>query len=523
MLKDKLIWADLHNHNEIGYGRGSLERAARLARERLDIWAFTAHGAWPDLPQNPEDPAVRKHLAGFAKVRENWPLVLRSLEAATQPGRFIALAGFEWHSSKYGDRHVLAPVSPLQLPGIDIPLTELKAWAEAHEALLIPHHLAYPPASRAVDWATVDERLSPVAEIFSEHGCSEADDAPWPMDGHSMSPRSTVNCWRTALDRGLHLGAVASTDNHEGCPGAYNEGLTGLWVENFSVAGLFAALRRRRTFAVTGDRLVLDWSCLEVPMGETVSLSGRAAGGAGGLQVPLRFWVAGRDAIDCIDLICNGRLWRRWTPGVDVPEDDGGPGPEFACGKSGGKEIWLVRGRWGWGRMGNTAVNHWKAELKVAGGEVLKVEPGFGSVPPEGGADGTCIWSGGPELSWSSRTSRAYPQCYDQLLLEVAGDDRTRLELEVECRLDEKVWRRRAICSLGELRQHSCEVAMDEPPLTPRFQWARALPAALCTVAVTEQVVLSGEVASKAESYIYIRVRQRNGQMAWSSPIWLKP
>lgn len=34
-------WVDPHNHNSIGYGLGSLERALSLARERLDFWVFT--------------------------------------------------------------------------------------------------------------------------------------------------------------------------------------------------------------------------------------------------------------------------------------------------------------------------------------------------------------------------------------------------------------------------------------------------------------------------------------------------
>src|SRR5438093_1040439 len=42
-------WADLHNHNEIGYGRGSLERSYRIAQETLDVYALSTQGLWPML------------------------------------------------------------------------------------------------------------------------------------------------------------------------------------------------------------------------------------------------------------------------------------------------------------------------------------------------------------------------------------------------------------------------------------------------------------------------------------------
>jgi hypothetical protein len=39
-----LFWGDLHNHNSVGYARGSLERTYEIAKEHLDFLAFTPFG-----------------------------------------------------------------------------------------------------------------------------------------------------------------------------------------------------------------------------------------------------------------------------------------------------------------------------------------------------------------------------------------------------------------------------------------------------------------------------------------------
>lgn len=505
VLRTQPLWADLHNHNDVGYGTGSLERALAIAQQRLDVWAFTAHGYWFDMPGNADDPAVKRHMAGFRRVRDLWPTVLATFEGASHPGRFIAMAGFEWHSTNYGDLHVLVPDRLAELPeGAMLP-AELRSWARQNNALLIPHHLAYPPGARGVNWDEIDDELSPVAEVFSEHGASEGDDIPWPMDGHSMSPRSTLNTWREGLRRGLRLGAVASTDNHEGCPGAYSEGLTGLWAKEFNQKAVLQALRQRRCFAVTGDRIVLDWSCLDAPMGATTELRGTV--------LPVRCHVVCWDELDCIDLFLNGCLWKRWTPGVNLAPVTAQPQAVQRV---------VLRERWGWGRMGETNVHHWEGYTRVIGGQILATMPGFASVPPGGGSDGAMTRMAENEISWSSRTSRSYPQPYDQIALEIEGTPDTRLYTVISCQSDSGQWRRECVTTLGELALASREVHMAAPPLSPTFQWTRALPRRTCVAEVIDNLSLPDDRAAEKPLYLYMRVRQRNGQMAWTSPIWLQ-
>ena len=47
------LWADLHNHKGVGYGRGSMDRSYAIARGALlDAYCFTSHGLWHDGPAN---------------------------------------------------------------------------------------------------------------------------------------------------------------------------------------------------------------------------------------------------------------------------------------------------------------------------------------------------------------------------------------------------------------------------------------------------------------------------------------
>ena len=50
----RLYWGDLHNHNAVGYAKGSLQRSIDLAREHLDFFAFTGQHSLrrsgPSLP-----------------------------------------------------------------------------------------------------------------------------------------------------------------------------------------------------------------------------------------------------------------------------------------------------------------------------------------------------------------------------------------------------------------------------------------------------------------------------------------
>ena len=48
--KLKYYWGDLHNHCNLTYGHGDLDKAYEAAREQLDFVSVTPHAMWPDIP-----------------------------------------------------------------------------------------------------------------------------------------------------------------------------------------------------------------------------------------------------------------------------------------------------------------------------------------------------------------------------------------------------------------------------------------------------------------------------------------
>ena len=47
-----IYWGDIHNHCNIGYAQGSLERAYDIAQSHLDFYCFTPHSQWHDKPES---------------------------------------------------------------------------------------------------------------------------------------------------------------------------------------------------------------------------------------------------------------------------------------------------------------------------------------------------------------------------------------------------------------------------------------------------------------------------------------
>ena len=68
-----LYWGELHNHNELGYAQGSLERSYEIARSHLDFYAFTPHGLHADggVPD------------GYPVVVANWERIRRAARQGT--------------------------------------------------------------------------------------------------------------------------------------------------------------------------------------------------------------------------------------------------------------------------------------------------------------------------------------------------------------------------------------------------------------------------------------------------------
>ena len=90
-----------------------------------------------------------------------------------------------------------------------------------------------------------------------------------------MGPRDTRNMVDEGLRQGHKFGFVASTDHHAGFPGSYGDGMAAIIAEERTRESLWAALKARRTYAVTGDRILCDFKINDSWMGSEITGNSR--------------------------------------------------------------------------------------------------------------------------------------------------------------------------------------------------------------------------------------------------------
>jgi len=493
-----IFYGDIHNHNAHGYGVGSIERSVDVARTHLDFFAFTGHSSWHDMARM-EGGRELHWSKGFARLRETWPQVQDVIADANRDGAFCAFLGFEWHSSRFGDQCVVFPGDRRPICYADS-VAALRRFCVEESALMIPHHLAYPTGHRGVDWEQFDECCTPVVEVFSEHGNSEDDRGPFTFHTHSMGGRETANTVRAALARGLRFGFVGSSDDHAGFPGAYGEGLMAALCDDLSRERILEAIRARRVYALTGDRIEVDFTVDGATMGESIE-----AGDA----VEVAYRVSGRDELDVVEVIQDGVVRHRSFPRTAVDPAEALAGTV------------QVRLEWGWGPWGALALDRitdWAFEVRLAGGRILRHFPCLQSMPFDERrrhrfvrtADGPL---GIDALSVTSYTARqnAYRENPNQsVVLELAGDPGATLTVDMTAPVA-----MRTETTLGRLLEGSSHHFTGPFP-KEAWQWHRIVPLAASSLA--DRVVLP---VPPTRSHVYLRVRQKNGHMAWVSPVFV--
>ncbi len=497
-----LLFGDIHNHNALGYGLGSLERSIDIAQTHLDFFAFTGHSSWHDMV--PMEGGRERHwLEGFERLKKAWPRVQDLTASANRDGTFAAFLGFEWHSSRYGDQCVVMPHdrAPLVFPDN---VADLRAYAIAQDGIMIPHHLGYATGHRGVNWDVFDPCCTPVVEVYSEHGNAEEDGGGYPYFNHSMGGRVTANTARAGLDRGFRFGFVASSDNHRGFPGAYGEGVMGVWAQSLSRDAIMDAIRARRTIALTGDRISADISINGADMGQSIQ-AGRA--------VEVDVAVEGRSELDWVDILVDGVRAERFTT-TRRPRMAIVAGEEPSAANS---SVFQVRFEFGWGPWGDLSLDRicdWDFEIGVQDGRLLRVFPCLQSGPFDEERRHRIESVGDHAVRVQSYTGRdgAYRGNPNQsIVFEVEGDAATvfSLAMHAPTSLTESV------CA-AELAGSSI-AGFTGPFPAESFLWHRCDPAARTTLSRRTTIDLD-----PGNHYVYARIRQRNGQMAWTSPVFVE-
>ncbi|HEY64025.1 MAG TPA: DUF3604 domain-containing protein [Caldilineae bacterium] len=497
-----VYYGDIHNHCGISYGHGSIEDAFANARMQLDFCSVTGHGHWPDMPRGEErlEYLVAYHEKGFAKLRENWKHAQEVTEANNENDRFVTFLSYEWHCMRSGDYTIVYKGSE----GDIIPaatLAELKrALAERQrrgiDAIAMPHHISYPAGYRGINWADFTPEFTPIVEIVSMHGCSESDDAPYPPF-HTMGPRDHNGTAQHGLALGHIFGFVGNTDHHGAHPGSYGGGRTAVWAESLTRDGIWEAFQARRTYALTGDRIEVQFAINGHPMGSVLTEHTP--------ERHIELFVKGGAPIDYVELVKNNQVIHR----VDAA-DRTIPGPGEVVRT-------LIFLEVGWGER----IEHrWDVYLGIDRGEILAIEPRFRGghvVAPRGQTKGehhySSWWREGDQAlrfqTWTSGNPTSYTNANQGMALEV--------EMPVDGKVVAEINGKRIVYSLRDLlaggragylggfltpayRFHRC-------PLPEEYEWH-----------ISFQDTATG---TNGYDFYYVRVRQKNDQWAWSSPIWV--
>ena len=264
--KYTLLFGNLHEHSNISRcwadcSDGTLDENYRYGRdvEGYDFVALTDHG--------------------YDLYETAWRRTRRAAQFYNEPPYFVALPAYEWTLSGEnkpagsGHRNVIFCSNEdaarfvwkdKAVYGYNIHESNRidKVWSLLRDkeinAVTIPHH----PADRThpMDWDFHDPEYQTVVEIYQCRLSAECQGCPL----QTQTPTRHKGCWvRDALARGYRLGIIASGDHN-----SMGIGVAAVFVKEVSRKGIIEALRARRCYGTTGDKIFIDFRMDGHLMGE---------------------------------------------------------------------------------------------------------------------------------------------------------------------------------------------------------------------------------------------------------------
>jgi hypothetical protein len=337
-----------------------------------------------------------------------------------------------------------------------------------------------------------------------------------------MGPRTTGGTFMDALERGHIIGVIGSNDA-SGLPGRWGRGRAGVWAKDCTRQSIWDAFTKRRTYAVTGDRIILDFEIEGTPMGGITR---------GGSSVDVSVSVTGSHAIDRIELIQDGIVADTYChSGKWEKHARNNKRFKFFCEAGWGPSNRYVSEQWGDPPAGGYSTqNHWLCNLKVKNGNIADVERCFsvqGQKVSRSGKD-YCQWI----LKPKKRGTTIFPESRQGMVFEIEGNPETGLFFDMEGKkfhitLKELLKKSLLVPFLKETEKNIMNsfgisrTMIENPDIifhnSRKVKIHRAIPESAYKVEHTFKKIKCG----KKRSYFYLRVFQLNGQMAWSSPIWV--
>jgi hypothetical protein len=298
---ERLYWGEIHGHTELSDGNGTPEEHYTYARDvaLLDFAAITDHITYAD---------------GEANVTK-WEIAKKATDAFNSPGKFVTLHGYEpWFGPldfRYAHANVYFPDGSAPYIPMERPKEEVWAEVARYGGMIVPHHTGYGRhGMRMKDWEAFRWDRSPVVEIFSAHGNSEAYDADKPF-----IDKTEWAFVQDALGRGLKLGFVGGSDYHQAFTGSriqlgqfpaninachfqYRCGYTAAWANRLDRETIYETMFGRRTYATSGGRMIIRFKINGEQMG------GTSRGGSRKIEA----FAAGEGVLEKIEVVKNNEV-----------------------------------------------------------------------------------------------------------------------------------------------------------------------------------------------------------------------
>ena len=490
-----IYFGDLHNHNSVGYGLGSPERAFEIARSHLDFFCFTPHAYYDTSAQS----VMMKNWTGYEKItHDRWPDVLELNKQYYEPGSFVTFPGYERHSSAVGHYCAIFPYDDAPL-NYYAELGDFQKHALESGAIIVPHHPGYVEGTAGAEPRFWDPRVSPILEIFSEHGNAACDTAPVDYVRHSMGPRISRHTMQGFLEQGYRFGIVASTDDHLGFPGAYGEGKAAVLAPELTREAVFDALKKRRCYGVSGDNIEVDFRVNGCLMGGEMSYTRKRTISAA---------ISGRDWLDRVEVLKNNRVIHR----------------DFPCDIETSSNLWnkpvIIRIEYGWGPMAENQIPldripeiyDWDFTVSFGGAKILEIEPCWQSAPLTEDRRHRITNKSASGFSLESYTSRRrclFNRDTHSIVMKVQGSPGDFLTINIrqpeEKRIDVKLSELLKGDEAWRVKRNSLKIH-------------RIIPEVNAKTAFT----ITDDNSGDHVDWYYLRVFQKNGQLAWSSPVWVE-
>ncbi len=293
-----IYWGDIHGKSNHSDGIFSPDEYYAYARDiaGLDFCSLTDHDETANIYYN-EGSSV-----GIDE--ERWEKTKEVTRRYNKPGRFVTLPGYEWtHRKGHCNVYYLGgnePYYPYYSLGSNT-LTKSFSLLKNKKAIVIPHH------SLLIASFEHHPRLQRLIEIFSVWGSSEYRGNP---DWCGLPEDRGISV-QEFLARGYRLGIIASGDNHDCLPGwlatghryapfvRNRGGLVAVYAKKPTRKDIFDALWNRRTYATTGERILLDFRVNGHMMGEEFKVKSSK------INRKISVKIAGTSRIERIDLIRN--------------------------------------------------------------------------------------------------------------------------------------------------------------------------------------------------------------------------